>query len=230
MDVVKDETGNTSAVEIVRQAQRAGLDSHPFFTTLEERGDLGAVWALMANSEIALVRPLIRRLVDTTARVTRDDLRSLLASQLNDELGQGDYSRAHSPMFPKAVQALSIAKPANADDSWLKPGEVLCTAIDEVCRAPNPHAGLGAYIVLEVYSQQASTAVAKVVKKANLPLKEFKFVTLHEVVDLTHIDECVKMAEFVTEPADRAAAWRAAENVSIACMALLASLRGLCFS
>ena len=60
-----------------------------------------------------------------TAQVESDEVRCLLARQLHQELGEGDFSQAHSVLMRSFLEGLSLMKPAHLGDEDFEPGRRL---------------------------------------------------------------------------------------------------------
>src|SRR6185369_4575478 len=80
--------------EIVATYHRLEVSQHPFFVELAKAPvDLGAVYLLMANLQVGISPHFVPWLARTIARVEDRRIGSLLAKQLDDELGRGDFSQ-----------------------------------------------------------------------------------------------------------------------------------------
>lgn len=61
------------------------------------------------------------------ARVDDFRVRSLRAAQLNDELGNGDFSRIHRVLFNQLIDGISPWRPRDFTDALRQPGRRLAT-------------------------------------------------------------------------------------------------------
>ncbi|HEU4538577.1 MAG TPA: tryptophan dimethylallyltransferase family protein, partial [Polyangiaceae bacterium] len=95
------------ASALVRHHEEMPVTAHPFFTRVaREPVDLRRLYVLLANFREGIVLDFPRRLAALTARVADDRVRCILAKQLNDELGAGDFSRAHKGLFEQMLANL----------------------------------------------------------------------------------------------------------------------------
>jgi hypothetical protein len=153
-----------SPAQIAQRYEAEPVTDHPFFRRLRrEPAHAGRVSALVANLRVALVDDLPRMLSSVVARVDDDRVRCLLARQLDDELGNGDWSRARRALFAKLDEALA---PALADETTapgaqapagapaLAPGHALGVALGRVYVGADTYQGVGATLVLDAYGEQ----------------------------------------------------------------------------
>jgi hypothetical protein len=161
-----------SPSQIAQRCEAEPLTDHPFFRRLRrEPAHAGRISTLVANLRVALVDGLPRMLSSVVARVEDDRIRCLLARQLDDELGNGDWSRARRALFAKLDEALAPSRAAETDTSvapitmdsptgapgttgGLAPGQALCAAIVRVYVGADAYQGVGATLVLDAYREQ----------------------------------------------------------------------------
>ena len=119
--------------EMVAAHQRIEVSQHPFFVELAKRPvDLGSVYLLMANLQVGISPHFVPWLARTIERVEDRRIGSLLAKQLNDELGRGDFAQIHTRLLDTFVAALAPWRPAGRDEALL------------ACGAPARHRRLAA--------------------------------------------------------------------------------------
>ncbi len=110
---------------------------------------LAGLTLLLLNFREAVTRDFARRLASVVARVEEDGLRSVLAKQLNDELGSGDPSRAHAGLFEKFVAGLDSHRPRGPEDVWLAPGRRFGAELEAMFTQADAYEGLGASLIME---------------------------------------------------------------------------------
>lgn len=121
------------ATEIVRRYEERDIALHPLFRRLErEPVDMSKLWLLLDNAREAITRPFARRLASVVARTSSDEVRCILAKQLDDELGHGDYTRAHKHLFERLVAGLDPWRPRGLEGSSLAPGRALHDALEAI--------------------------------------------------------------------------------------------------
>ena len=88
------------------------IAEHPLFERLaREQPAVAPLWTILANNWVGIGDAFPTWLASLIARLDRDDMRSILAKQLDDELGNGDPKKAHRVLFrrmrrrPRALRA-----------------------------------------------------------------------------------------------------------------------------
>lgn len=112
-----------SAAAIVERVRRDDLSEHPFLRrSLREESDAGAIWLLIANAYEGTSKHFTRWLAHVTAAVEDNRVRSLLARQLNQEMGDGDYTQAHSVLMQSFLAGIEPWRPAGFHDGHSRRG------------------------------------------------------------------------------------------------------------
>jgi pyrroloquinoline quinone (PQQ) biosynthesis protein C len=205
------------AEDIVSRYEARSVAEHPLFARwARERGDLGRVWTLLANALVGVSAPFPRRLSTVVARIPDDRARSVLAKQLNDELGNGDYTKSHRVMFETMVGMLEPHRPAPEPGvDPLAPGRQLAADLDAIYDDPDPFVGLGASIIIEVYGKQVDERIASELRRQKLLTPDaMPWFTLHEELEVAHVDEARELARLVPPGPAVESAWRGAEGVA----------------
>jgi DMATS type aromatic prenyltransferase len=200
--------------EIVHQHEREPLTLHPFFARLRrERVSLAHLWALFSNIRFGLSRHFPRRLASVVARIDDERVRSILAKQLNEELGDGDYTKAHLLLMNDLVNGLARYRPAGVGDEHLAPGRELEERLEAPYADPEPYVGLGAAILIELYGKQVDRYIGDEFRRQREVAGDvLTWLTLHETLELEHADESLALCGLV--PADKAdAVWRGARAI-----------------
>lgn len=196
---------------VVRYFEDNAATEHPLFRRLaREPLDLSKLTLLVLNIREAITREFSRRLASVVARVDEDDIRSVLAKQLDDELGHGDPQKAHkllfetfaeglAPWWPKAEERLDPS--GDARPSALEPGAIFSATLEELYLRRSPYEGLGATLIMEVYGKQADLAMGALFRKATEPLPErvLEWLSLHEALEIEHVDESFALARMIPE-------------------------------
>jgi DMATS type aromatic prenyltransferase len=221
-----------SATEIVRRFEEEPLSDHPFFRRLRrEPPNLAALWKLMVNAEIAPIRDFARNLAQVVARVDDNRVRSILAHQLNDELGHGKFEeRAHSQLFKKMVAALERFRPPGVDvEALTAPGRKLAAALHDIYFTPDGWHGVGATMVIEIFGKQVDITVGDQFRRQKeVDPKSLEWLNLHEELELDHASESFDLAALVP-PEALPSVWRGAERVWLAADAFFHEVYEVCW-
>jgi DMATS type aromatic prenyltransferase len=205
----------STPAEIVERFEAESLADHPFMRRIRrEPVDLYKLWKLMANAQIGIVAGFSRRLAQVVARVTDERVRSILAHQLNDELGNGKYERAHSQLFGKLVMGLERWKPKTLDDALFAPGATLSDALEAIYRSDDPWEGVGATMVIEIFGRQVDQFFGDEFRRQmEVDPKSLEWLTMHEELEIDHSAESMDLAHMVPAAA-LPSVWRGAARVS----------------
>lgn len=219
------------AEEIVRDYERNSMAEHPLFQRLQrEPVDLRRLWLLLANARVGIVQGFARRLASVTARVPDERLRCLLAKQLNDELGNGDFTRAHHLLFDGLLAGLDRWRPAEVDEAMLAAGRALAERLEAIYGDPEPYVGVGAAMVIEIYGKQVDLQTGRELRRQHaLDPGSLTWLTLHEELELDHAEESMTMAHLVGDGPALAGAWRGARATCAASWAFFDDVYALCF-
>ena len=219
--------------EIVRRYEHdLVLVDHPFFQRLgREPVDLGHLWLTLANFWEAIVHDFPARLARVVAAVSDDAVRCVLVKQLNDELGEGDFSRAHKPMFRRLVDALEPYRMAGDDAVLLAPGRVFGRALERHLFDGSEHEAIGALMMIEVYGKQTDVRLGQeFARQRELDPAALQWLHLHEELEVDHADDSARLARLLpADPEVWRAAWRGADGVVVAGHAYFDALYRVCF-
>lgn len=219
-----------AAIEIVHHHEATPITEHPFFAHLaRDPVNLGRLWKLLANFREGIVLDFPRRLASLTARIDDERIRSILAKQLNDEMGNGDFSRAHRGLFEHMLAGLEPFHPSDAGDQVVVPGHALGDELERLYVEADPYEGVGASLVVEVYGKQIDIFTASQFRRQNEVAPEMlEWLELHETLEVEHADEAMDLAKLIS--ADKlAAAWRGAGAISAASFRFFDALHRRCF-
>jgi hypothetical protein len=197
---------------IVDEYERFEVSNHPFFVALRERPvDLATMWLLMANLQTGISSHFVRWLAGVIEGVDDPRIASLLAKQLNDELGNGDFRQIHSVLLERFVNALARWRPQNARGESLAAGRQLLDAMTRVFAA-DPYEGVGALMVSEIFAKKMDKCVGDEMRRqSQLSDTELTWLVIHEVLEVDHADDSRELAALVPlQGPQLAAAWRGA--------------------
>ncbi|MDI1449989.1 iron-containing redox enzyme family protein [Polyangium sp. 6x1] len=218
---------------VVRRHDERPITDHPFFARLEREPFNGRVLAILVlNMREAITLHFARRLASVVARVEEDPIRSILAKQLNDELGNGDPSRTHKVLFDVFANGVKEWLTEPPSPASLEPGRVFGAALEELYLARSPYEGLGATLIMEVLGKQADLALGKLFRRnrETLPAPVLEWLVLHEELEHDHVDESHALARMIPAgPKKRLAARGAAELWDVA-WAFLDAMYHVCFA
>lgn len=205
----------STPAEIVERFEAESLADHPFMRRIRrEPVDLYKLWKLMANAQIGIVAGFSRRLAQVVARVTDERVRSILARQLNDELGGGNYDKAHSQLFGKLVMGLERWKPSQLTDALFAPGATLSDALEAIYMSDDPWEGVGATMVIEIFGRQVDQFFGDEFRRQmEVDPKSLEWLTMHEELEVDHSAESMELAHLVPAAA-LPSVWRGAARVS----------------
>lgn len=221
------------AEEICARYEANSMADHPFFRRLaREPVDLHRVYPYLCNADEGIIAGFSRRLASVIGRLDDDRVRCVLVKQLNDELGNGDYSRAHRLLFQQMLAGLSRWRPAQLDEATLAPGRAWSDALEAIYTDPDPYVGVGAAMVLEIYGKQVDLCVGTELRRQKLLDPEsLTWLTLHEELEVHHAGESLDIARMLPASGPKVeAAWRGAEAVCAASWAFLDAMYALTFT
>ena len=214
--VLKEVRKFPPARQIVADYSPREVADHPFFQHLREgSASLEPVWLLMANLRAGISRDFVVWLSWTIARVEDRRIGSLVAKQLNDELGNGDPSAIHSVLLTQFVAGLEPFAPdwAEASSALLGPGCSLGLAAARPFFG-DPYESVGALIVGEIFAEKMDRCIGDAVRRHGGVSPDVRtWLTVHEVLEVSHAADSGALAELVpaTGP-ELAATWRGATD------------------
>lgn len=205
------------ATDIVEYFEEHSIADHPFFARLRrEPVRLEVLARLLANFRVGITREFPRRLAWLTARVMDDAIRCVLAKQLNDELGDGDFKRAHRGLFERMLEVLTPWAPPETEDV-LSPGHALGKELERCYVTAEPYEGVGASLVVEVYGKQVDTTIADQFRRQNqIPPSKLTWLHLHETLEVEHAGESMDVARLIPSGVASEYAWRGAKAIATA--------------
>ncbi|MET0591322.1 MAG: iron-containing redox enzyme family protein, partial [Polyangiaceae bacterium] len=114
------------AERIVEEYEQREVAAHPLFVWMRENPvNMEAVWYLMANLRAGISTDFVRWLAVAIDRTDDRRIASILAKQLNDELGNGEVDQIHSLLLDRFMAGLDPWKPKRVLHRTLEPGHRL---------------------------------------------------------------------------------------------------------
>jgi DMATS type aromatic prenyltransferase len=206
------------------------LHDHPFFQRLQrEAVDREYLWLLIMNLRDS-ANNFTRRLALLISRIDDRRVCSLLAKQLNDELGNGNINDIHIKLFERLMSAIAPWQIKSFNESMLIHGQEFSQRLEEFYTDSNPYVGLGAAIALEIYGEQFNPWLSQDLRRTDINPSDMIWVTLHEELEVDHAEESLVIAQFISESEENlAAAIEGMQKASIASWTFLDGLYRLCY-
>ncbi|MBD1835835.1 iron-containing redox enzyme family protein [Cyanobacteria bacterium FACHB-472] len=214
------------AEEIVRLYEQQTLAEHPIFQRLkQEPVNLTAIWIFTMNMNVegGVSKNFVRWLANLAARIDDNYMRSIIAKQLNEELGEGDFSRIHSVMLQRMVDGLEPWRLADYSEELLAPGREFGQRGEKLFFIQDPYEGLGGFIASEVSALQIDQCLGQEIRRQNaIASEKLTWITLHEELEVDHVEEVVELARLVPTSEEKLqAVWRGAQEMRDAIIAFL---------
>lgn len=197
-----DEDLFPTAETLMQALDNNGLAQHPFLQRLmRDSADTESLWLLITNAYEGTSRHFIRWLAMVTARVEDDRMRCLLARQLHQELGEGDFARAHSVLMDGFLRSIAILQPVDFDDRHLAPGRRLGEQLARHYLAEDGYEGAAALMAGEICAQQLIEVVACLIaaQPPVLAPDMLDWLSLHDELESDHADESLLLARMVPD-------------------------------
>lgn len=191
--------------------------THPLFQRLErEPPAIYPLWAILANNWVAVGDRFPRWLSGLVARVDDDRVRSILAKQLDDELGHGDPAQAHRVLFQRMLADLEPHAPPGDRSALLAPGRRFAQGLAHSYLEKPQLEALGGTLIAEVYGKQVDQAVGALLRRQrDVDPESLTWLVLHETLEEAHVDESLQLAELLPrDPEAQAAACRGANDLA----------------
>ncbi|HEX3759783.1 MAG TPA: iron-containing redox enzyme family protein, partial [Kofleriaceae bacterium] len=193
------------------------LPDHPLFRRLaREPAAVAPLWAILANNWVAVGDQFPRWLAHLVARVEHDGMRSILAKQLNDELGDGDPARAHRVLFQTMLADLEPYALPGDREPLLAPGRRFAQGLARNYMERPWLEAVGGSLVAEVYGKQVDQVIGALLRRQReLDPAALTWLVLHETLEEEHAGESADLARMVPPTAEaRAAMCRGAEELA----------------
>ena len=194
-----------SAEAVIRCVSTFPLSDHPLVHRIRETQDAGLLWLLINNTYQGTSVHFAAWLASVTAVVEDERVRSLLARQLNEEMGDGNVERAHSRLMTDFLVGIERLRPANLSPSLTEPGQALQESLRQHYLSRDQFEALAALMAGEICAQQLIATVAELMTPhlERVDTLKLTWLTHHNEVEGEHADESLDLARFV--PRDAAA-------------------------
>jgi hypothetical protein len=202
-----------AAASIVEEYESVDVAAHPLFVRLRTGPvDLEALWILVANTNAGISPNFVRWLAHAIARMPDPRIASLLAKQLDDELGNGKPERIHRFLLERFVAGLEPWSPRNPEHRRLWAGQRLAARASEVFDAGTPYEAVGSLMVTEIFAKKMDYCLGDEVRRQSLISGDaLEWLHIHEVLEIDHAADSCELALLVPdEGPELAEAWRGA--------------------
>jgi pyrroloquinoline quinone (PQQ) biosynthesis protein C len=185
--------------DIVREYERIDVATHPLFVDLASRPvDLGAIWVLVANLHVGISDRFVPWLARTIARLEDRRIASLLAKQLNDELGNGDFAQIHSVLLQRFLEGLDPWRPEGSDQELLWPGTRLGRNGNALFDGNDPYEPIGALVVGEIFAKKMDHCLGEEIRRQNaVSADALRWLVIHESLEVDHADDSLVLARLI---------------------------------
>ncbi|MFO0555486.1 MAG: iron-containing redox enzyme family protein [Polyangiaceae bacterium] len=226
------------AEAVVRTYDTWPVSDHPFFARIaREPFNLRAVTLFVLNIREAITRRFVGRLASIIARCDDEAVRSILAKQLNDELGDGDPTRTHRLLFERFADGLLACDPQSSldrlqpDARELAPGRAFGAVQDELYFHRSAWEGVGATLIMEVYGKQGDLWLGKQLARMKHALTPTvrEWLSLHEELEIAHVEEVIALARLIPRGSRGELSARGARELAASGWAFLDALYELAF-
>jgi pyrroloquinoline quinone (PQQ) biosynthesis protein C len=204
------------AARIVEQYEAVEVASHPLFVTLASAPvNLEALWVLVANMNAGISPNFVRWLALTIATIPDQRIASLLAKQLDDELGNGHFDQIHRVLLERFVDGLGPWRPERAVGRPLEAGERLAARAGEVFDTGKPFEAVGGMIVAEIFAKKMDHCLGDEIRRQDrVPKEALTWLDIHEVLEEHHAADSLNLAVLVPEHGPAlASTWRGARKL-----------------
>jgi DMATS type aromatic prenyltransferase len=227
---IQIEKSSPSLQEVVSHYQEFPLHIHPLFQRLQrESVNKEYLWLLLMNIGDSATN-FTRRLAYLISRIDDRRICSILAKQLNDELGNGNIDRIHIKLYERLMSAVNPWGIQPFNENMLIHMQEFSQRLEEIYTDNNPYIGLGAAIAFEFYGEQFNPWLGRELRRTNIDPSDMIWVTLHEKLEVDHADESLVFVRFISESEENvAAAIQGMERVSMVLWRLCNGLYQLCY-
>ena len=200
---------------IVEDYEGREVAAHPFFIGLAARPvDLGAIYVLMSNLQEGISGHFIKWLSRTIMRLDDHRITSLLAKQLNDELGDGKADQVHGVLLAHFVAGLEEWRPGGDPEQLLVAGRRLAEVGAQPFHADNISESLGALMVGEIFAKKMDSCLGDQMRRqTNVSAEALTWLIIHETLEVHHADDSHELALLIPDdPISVQAAGRGARS------------------
>jgi pyrroloquinoline quinone (PQQ) biosynthesis protein C len=209
----KSNTTYPSAERLVEEYELREVSAHPLFVWMQKNPvNLEAIWILVANLRAGISSDFVRWLATAIERTDNRPIASILAKQLNDELGNGEVDQIHSLLLDSFMAGLDPWKPKKVHPRMLEPGRRLAERATKIFHAVDPYEGIGALMIGEIFAKKMDHCLGEEIRRQNLvDAQSLRWLVLHETLEIDHADDSLELAGLVPKrDAVLSAVWRGA--------------------
>jgi hypothetical protein len=206
----------SAATAIVDEYEAVDVSAHPLFVLLAEQPvNLTALWILVANMNAGISPNFVRWLALSIARMKDDRISSLVAKQLDDELGNGKAEKIHRVLLERFVAGLEPWSPRKSEARELRAGHRLAALAGEVFDTGAPYEAIGGLIVAEIFAKKMDHCLGSEIRRQSLvPREALVWLDIHEVLEENHAADSYELALLVPDGGPAlAAAWQGARKL-----------------
>ncbi len=222
-----------AVADIVAWGHALDFRNHPFFRRLEQTDAVvDPLYRLALNMRIGIAHRFTQWLAALIARVPDVGVRSILAHQLDDELGHGRGEDAHVHLFERMFDAVQAAAgPLPEDVDVTAPGRTFTATVEPWFTGGDPWVGVGMAALAEVAASQTDEVIARVFRRQHaVSHAELQWAFLHDELEQSHAQDSDSIVRGVPDdPAVHEAMWRGARLGARALWVLLDDLYPVCF-
>ncbi len=218
---------------IVDEYEAVDVAAHPLFVRLAANPvNLPALWVLVANMNAGISPNFVRWLALTIARIPDMRIASLIAKQLDDELGNGKVENIHRVLLERFVAGLEPWSPRDASARTLTAGHRLATRASDVFDAGGPFEAVGGLIVAEIFAKKMDQSLGVQIRRQTLvPREALVWLDIHEVLEVDHAADSYELAVLLPDQgAALASAWQGARQLWAAMWGFLDDVHAAAFA
>ena len=142
----------------------------------------------------------VRWLALSIARMPDDRISSLIAKQLDDELGNGKAEKIHRVLLERFVAGLEPWSPKEPARRVLEAGHRLAERASEVFDTGAPFEAIGGLIVAEIFAKKMDQCLGNEIRRQSLvPREALVWLDIHEVLEVNHAADSYELAVLVPE-------------------------------
>lgn len=201
---------------IVDEYESVDVSAHPLFVSLAESPvNLEALWLLVANMNAGISPNFVRWLALSIARMPDDRISSLIAKQLDDELGNGKADHIHRVLLERFVAGLEPWSPKDPERRVLAAGHRLAQRASEVFDTGAPFEAIGGLIVAEIFAKKMDQCLGDEIRRqALVPREALVWLDIHEVLEVHHAADSYELAVLVPDQGEAVTqAWHGARTL-----------------
>jgi pyrroloquinoline quinone (PQQ) biosynthesis protein C len=217
---------------IVEEYEAVDVEKHPLFVRMASSPvNMQALWLFVANMNAGISPNFVRWLALTIARVPDCRIASLLAKQLDDELGNGNADKIHRILLERFVAGLEPWRPEGNGVEWLAAGRRLGLRASEVFEDGQPFEAVGGLVVSEIFAKKADRCLGDEIRRQSLvPRDALVWLDIHEVLEVDHAEDSRELALLVPEQGPALEqAWQGARALWAAMWGFLDDVEALAF-